>query len=109
MRFTSILKNRLRVLLSDKLFILTMLIVPVILSLITGYAQRKEKLGFIPVILADEDKTEYSALLCKGLDKKEGLKIITGDRKIALEQLEKSSVEAAIIIEEGFQEGIQKG
>ncbi|MGI6124452.1 MAG: ABC transporter permease [Acetivibrionales bacterium] len=109
MRFTSILKNRLRVLLSDKLFILTMLIVPVILSLITGYAQRKEKLGFIPVILADEDKTEYSALLCKGLDKKEGLKIITGDRKIALEQLEKSSVEAAIIIEEGFQEGLQKG
>lgn len=109
MRFISILKNRLRVLFSDKLFILAMLIVPVLLSLITGYAQRKEKLGYIPVIFVDEDNTEYSELLCDRLAKKEGLKVNTGAREFALEQLEKSNVEAVIIIEEGFQKELQKG
>ncbi|MGI6084712.1 MAG: ABC transporter permease [Acetivibrionales bacterium] len=109
MRFISILKNRLRVLFSDKLFILAMLILPVLLSLIAGYAQRREKLGYIPVILVDEDNTEYSALLYDRMSKKEGLKVNTGTREFALEQLEKSNAEAAVIIEAGFQKELQKG
>lgn len=109
MRFFIILKNRLRVLFSDKLFVITMIIVPIMLSLVTGYAQRQEKLGYIPIMLVDEDNTEYSELLCERLVTKEGLKVNLGDRKEALKQLEKNNFEAAVIIKKGFEEGLQKG
>ena len=108
MKFTSIFINRLRVLFSDKLFILAILIVPILLSLITGYAQKKEKLGYIPVVLVDEDGTGDSQLLCKRLAQKEGLNLATTTREKALSQLKEETAEIMVIIEEGFGESLLK-
>ncbi len=109
MKFASIFINRIRVLFSDKLFILAILIVPMLLSIITGYAQRKEKLGYIPVVLVDEDGTGDSQLLCKRLAQKEGLNVVTTVRKKALAQLKEEKAEAMIVIEEGFGQGLHQG
>lgn len=109
MRFFSILKNRLRVLFSDKLFVLAIIIFPVLLSMISGYAQRKEKLGFVPVFLVDEDKTESSELLMERLKDKEGLKAKTGILQEGHKDIRNDNVEVMIVIEEGFEDGLKSG
>lgn len=109
MKFFHIYQTRIRVLFSDKLFILAILFVPVLLSLITGYAQRKEKLGFVPIVLVDEDKSARSEVLCKRLLEKEGLRTVFTERDKALIQLKNNDAEAMVVIEEGFEEGLQNG
>jgi ABC-2 type transport system permease protein len=109
MRFWSILKNRLRIHFSDKLFVLAILILPVLLSSISGYAQRKEKLGYVPLFLADEDGTESSELLADRLKNKEGLKVKTGLLKDGKKEVSNDDAEALIVIEKGFEEGLKSG
>lgn len=109
MIFFNIFTNRIRVLFTDKLFILAMLIVPIALSLITGYAQNKEKLGYIPVLLVDEDHSEYSERLCDRLKAKEGLRTVLTDRERALKELSEDNAETMIVIEEGLERNFREG
>lgn len=109
MKFVSVLKNRIRVLFSDKLFILAMIAIPVLLSLISGYAQRREKLGYIPIALVDEDNTIGSNLLCERLMQKEGLKVYKDERKKAMARLNDDSIEAAVIVEKNFESSLKSG
>lgn len=109
MTFLNILKNRLKIILTDKLFILTMVVIPILLSMITGYAQRKEKLGFIPIVLVDEDGSQSSQLLCTRLMGKEGIKAKKTVRDEAYSDIESENVEAMIIINKGFETGLANG
>ncbi|MCX7772441.1 MAG: ABC transporter permease [Clostridia bacterium] len=109
MKFRSILINRLRVLLSDKLFILAVLLVPLLLSVITGYAQKKEKLGYVPLAIVDLDKTESSQILCKRLAQKEGLKAVVTNEAQALNQLQEEKAEVMVVIERGFENKLKLG
>jgi ABC-2 type transport system permease protein len=109
MRFLSILKNRLLVHFSDKLFVLAILILPVLLSSISGYALRKEKLGYVPVFLADEDETESSELLTYRLMNKEGLRVKTGLLKDGEKEVRDDNAEAMIVIGKGFEANLKSG
>jgi ABC-2 type transport system permease protein len=109
MRFWSILRNRLRIHFSDKLFVLAILILPVLLSSISGYAQRKEKLGYVPVFLVDEDKTESSELLAERLANKEGLRVKTGSLEDGENEVSNDDAEAMIVIGKGFEEKLSRG
>lgn len=107
--FLSILTNRLRVFFSDKLFVMAILVIPILLSLISGYAQRKEKLGYVPVFLVDRDETESSKLLAERLYEKEGLLVKTGLLQEGQKEIRNNNVEAMIVIDKGFEKNINSG
>lgn len=109
MNFMSILKSRLKIHFSDKLLLLAIIVIPVLLSIISGYAMRKEKLGYVPVFLVDEDSTKSSELLAERLMDKEGLKVKTGSYEEGEEEVRNDDAEAMIVIEKGFEDNLRRG
>ena len=109
MRFLVIIKNRLKVILSDRIFIAAMLIIPLILAMIMGYAQRKEKLNYVPMALVDEDGSVLSKTLAHRISKKEGLRALPVTREEAEELLRDKKAEVALIIPEGFEAAVESG
>ncbi|MDI9514368.1 MAG: ABC transporter permease [Clostridiaceae bacterium] len=109
MRFLTIFKNRIRVILSDRMFIAAMLIIPLILALIMGYAQREEKLGYVPMAMVDEDGSTLSKTLVLRISQKEGLKVFPVNREEADELLENEKAEVAVFILEGFETAVESG
>ncbi len=100
---------RLRVIFSDKWFIMAFIIIPLLLSMVTGHAQRKEKLGYVPLIVVDEDRTDDSERLCKRFAQKEGFKTQETDYQTGLNLLRQDKAEAMVIIEKGFSEHLADG
>lgn len=93
----------------DRMFFIAMILIPLLITVMSGYAFRYVKLGAIPVAAVDEDCSEYSVLLLVRLSKKEGLKINIVNREKGMEMLEDSGVEQVFAIREGFGEAVQKG
>lgn len=109
MRFLIIFKNRMKVLLADRMFLAAMLIIPLVLALIMGYAQRDEKLGYVPLAVVDEDESQLSEALISSLSQKEGLKIMQTSRGEAADLLRNEKAEAALFILNGFEDAIESG
>lgn len=109
MKFSVIFKNRLKIIFSDRLFIAAVILIPLAMSLIMGYIQRREKLGYIPVAVVDEDQTDVSRLLIERFSNVEGIQVTRTDREKALKLIREESVEAAIMIYEGFTDGLHEG
>jgi len=110
MRFLVAFKNRMRIILSDRMFMAAMLVIPIILSMIMGYAQRNEKLGYVPMAVVDEDGSALSKALVAGISQKEGLKVIeTENREEAGVLLKNENAEVAVFILKGFEDNIQNG
>lgn len=110
MRFLVVFKNRMRIILSDRMFIAAMLIIPIVLAMIMGYAQRDEKLGYVPLAVVDEDGSALSKALISGISQKEGLKVIeVENRKMADTLLKNEEAEAGVFILEGFEAAILRG
>ncbi|HHV96750.1 MAG TPA: ABC transporter permease [Clostridiaceae bacterium] len=108
-KILTVLKYKLKILLSDKSFMLAMTVIPLILTIITGYALKFEKENKIPLAVCDLDKTDYSKTVIDLISKKDGLEIIITDEETAVEMVRDYKVEAAYIIKEGFKENLIKG
>lgn len=93
----------------DRLFFAAMLLIPMLIMVVSGYALRYGKLGDIPVAAVDEDYSEYSRLLLDRFSKKEGLKMYVVNREKGMKMLEDSGVEQVFAIREGFGEAVQRG
>ena len=100
---------KLKMMLSDRLFFAAMVIIPIFITIATGYALRYEKMNVIPVAIVDEDGTNYSRTLIERLQKKEGLRIEPVERIKAMEMLKDNKVESVFIIKEGFEGKISDG
>jgi ABC-2 type transport system permease protein len=100
---------KLKMMLSDKLFLAAMILIPLFITIATGYALRYEKLNVIPVAFVDEDKSDYSKLLLDRLDKKEGFNIKVTTSEQALEMLKGDEIEAIFVLKKGFKEKITSG
>jgi ABC-2 type transport system permease protein len=100
---------KLKMMLGDRLFFIMMILIPLFITIATGYALRYEKLNMIPIALVDEDKSSYSSVLLQRMSQKEGLKVETTEREAALSMLEGSKVEQVFIIKKGFEEKIKNG
>lgn len=100
---------KLKMMFNDKLFLAAMIIIPLFITLSTGYALRYEKLNIIPVAFVDDDNSEYSKTLLDRMSKKEGLKVEVTTRKEALNMLKGNEIEAIFVLKKGFQENIEKG
>lgn len=100
---------KLKMMLSDKVFFTAMIIIPLFITIATGYALRHEKLNIIPLALVDEDGTDDSLTLISRLTKKEGFSINITTGKKASDMLKNNKVEAIFIINAGFKEKISRG
>lgn len=102
-------RYKLKMMFSDRLFFTAMLLIPLFITVATGYALRYEKLGVIPVAIVDEDDSEYSGIIVGRLSEKEGMHVeaVPGDE--ARKLLEDNAVEAVFILLEGFEERIVAG
>ncbi|MDO8685288.1 MAG: ABC transporter permease [Clostridiales bacterium] len=115
---------RLKLLLRDKVFLVTALLMPLLLAYAAGAADETSLKTGIPVSVVDMDRSAYSKLLVARLSSNEALAIFLSnqanlskqadfsdqaDLDTALEMLEGSKVEAVFIIEKGFMEAITDG
>jgi ABC-type multidrug transport system permease subunit len=95
--------------LSDRLFFTAMIIIPLFITIATGYALRQEKLGTIPIAFVDEDLSSYSTELIGRMSEKDGLRVLVVQRDEALSLLEGGKVEQVFVIKAGFEESIKNG
>lgn len=109
MKLLSITWYKLKIMIGDRLFFAAMILLPLFITIATGYALRYEKLNMIPVAVVDEDQSGYSALLLERISIKEGLAVKPADREEAVRMLEGNNVEQVFIIKEGFEERIKSG
>lgn len=100
---------KLKMMLGDRLFFIMMIVIPLFITIATGYALRYEKLNTIPIALVDEDKSGYAFVLLQRMSQKDGLKVETIGREAALSMLEGSKVEQVFIIKKGFEDKIKNG
>lgn len=108
-RFMVVLKYKLKILFSDKSFLIAMTIIPLFLTLITGYALKFEKYDEIPVAICDLDNTDYSSMILDRIEGKQGFKIIRADEDKTIKLIKDYKAESAFIIKEGFKESILLG
>ncbi|HHW31686.1 MAG TPA: ABC transporter permease [Clostridiaceae bacterium] len=108
-KILTVVKYKLKIIMSDKSFIIAMALIPLFLTFITGYALRYEKRNQIPIAICDLDNSEYSVMLTKRISSKEGLIVIEADEQEAVALVKNHKAEAAFIIKEGFMEKILKG
>lgn len=109
MRLLKITFYKLKMMLGDRMFFAAMIVIPLLITLMTGYALRYEKMNTIPVAFVDEDKSSYSITLMERISQKPGFRLEQTDRKEALSLLENGRVEQVFIIGAGFEERIRSG
>lgn len=108
-RFGTTVYYKLKMLLRDKFFFAAMIILPVILTLITGYALKYEKQNVIPVAIADEDRSDYSKVIIERVMKKDGLNVMLVSPEEADNLVKNLKVEAAFVFKKGFRDAIVRG
>jgi len=95
--------------LSDRLFFAAMVIIPLLITVVTGYALRNEKAGSIKIAVVDKDNTDLSRVLIERLSAKEGIDLKNVDSEYALDLLKNNEVEEVFIIKRGFKDRIING
>ncbi len=95
--------------LADKLFFSSMIVIPLLIMVTVGYALRNEKLDIIPIAAVDEDNTPCSELLIERICCKEGISLSKAGREEAMSMLEEGRAEQIFIINKGFQDRVKKG
>lgn len=104
-----VVKYKLKILLSDWVFLTAMVIIPIILTFITGFALRYEMENQVPVAICDLDNSAYSASIIESIQEKEGFRFILTDEKTAIGLVRDYKAEAAYIIKKGFMENLLAG
>jgi len=95
--------------LSDRIFFAAMVIIPLLITVVTGYALRDEKANSIKIAVVDEDNSDFSRILIERLSSKEGIDLKDVDGEYALDLLENNEVEEVFIIKSGFKDRIING
>jgi len=84
-KIITVFKYKLKILMSDKNFMLAMTIIPLILTIITGYALKFENENKIPVAICDLDGSDYSNVVIEMISNKDGFEvIITGEETTSM-------------------------
>lgn len=109
MRLLNATYYKLKMMLSDRLFTIAMLILPLMVAVVSGYALKNEKYEAVRVAIVDEDGTSDSELLLERLAHKEGISVQRAERSDAVELLERGKVEEVFFIKDGFSEKLARG
>ncbi|QNB47899.1 hypothetical protein BR63_17535 [Thermanaerosceptrum fracticalcis] len=97
---------KIKILAKDKGFLIVMVLVPLLFAFLVSGVQSYEKQNLIPVVIADEDNSDYSRLLIERLAGKEGIQLIVTDKTKAENLVKNYQAEVAFIIKRGFKEAI---
>lgn len=97
---------KLKIMCKDKVFLAAMLIIPLGFTLLTGSAQSYEKQNLIPVVVVDNDQSDYSRLIVQRLARKQGIKVLYAGESKAVDLVENYKAEVAFIIKKGFKDSI---
>jgi ABC-2 type transport system permease protein len=95
--------------LSDRLFFAAMVIIPLLITVVTGYVLRDEKADSVKIAIVDQDNSDFSRILIERLSVKEGIDLKNIDGEYALDLLENNEVEEIFIIKSGFKDRIING
>ena len=106
MIFLATFAAKIRVLLSDRLFLAVSLVFPLIIASISGAALVQEKKEVILLTIVDEDKSDYSRELVSYLHQKAGIQIIEAERPKAEKLLDEDRTEAVVVILKGFSDHV---
>ncbi|MDP4095109.1 MAG: ABC transporter permease [Bacillota bacterium] len=109
MKLLHITYYKLKTMLADKVFFAAMIIIPLFITIATGYALRHEKLNVVPIAVVDEDKSSMSETLLNRLHGKGGLQIKLTDSEKAYDMLDSQKVEAVFVIKQGFESSVDEG
>jgi ABC-2 type transport system permease protein len=104
-----VIKYKLKVLFADRSFLAAMIIIPIFLTLITGYALKFEKYDSIPIAICDLDNTDYSNKILEKIETKKGFKILKVKENEAIKLVKNYKAESAFIFKKGFKENIISG
>jgi ABC-2 type transport system permease protein len=98
-----------RVLLSDKGNVFWVFGFPVLFALFFGFmwSGASEGPSGMKIAVVDEDQSEFSDSFISGLESDEALIVVHLEREEAIEQVRKGKVSAAVILNEGFGDGIE--
>ena len=109
MKLMTVTFYKLKMMLGDRLFFAVMIIIPLLITIATGYALRYEKSNTIPIAIVDEDLSDYSKTLVQRIEQREGLSLEEASRSKALSMLEGNKIEQVFIIKEGFEQSVRNG
>lgn len=100
---------RLKMLLADRQLLLSMLVIPLLLAAIGGYALKKERDGEFTVFVVDEDSSQYSDKFINALSEAGGLIVQKGTAAKAAAVVRQGRAEAIFIIPDSFEDNIKNG
>lgn len=103
-----IAKAKMKSMISSKVFILVMLILPMVFVYAIGTIYSPDYLsGGIPIAIVDEDHSQYSRFLMDLLKEEEIIQVIEVDEKTAYGMVADNVVEGAYVIKNGFEDLIR--
>jgi ABC-2 type transport system permease protein len=97
---------KIKVLLSDRLFLAVSLVFPLIIASISGSALVQEKKEVILLAVVDEDNSAYSRELVGYLHQRAGFQIFDTERAKAEKLLDENRTEAVVVILNGFSDHV---
>ena len=101
MSFIKALLLKFRELLSSKMLLIVLLVLPVLLGLTAGAANLKNRSTYLRLAVTDLDKTDISRGLTEAL-KRQGWDILEAEEAEIPRLIDGKAVEGALIIQEGF-------
>ncbi|MDD4493254.1 MAG: ABC transporter permease [Eubacteriales bacterium] len=108
-KFLSSFLYRLKMILADRQLLVSMVVIPLVIAAIGGYALIKERDGEFVVYAVDEDESAFSEEFIGKLSRKEGLRVETGSLGKAAASVRQGRAEAIFIIPENFEGNIKQG
>jgi ABC-2 type transport system permease protein len=108
MSFFQLLYYKLKIFYHHKVLMLFLLLVALLTAYITGYSYDQTINTNIPIVMIDKDQSNYSHLLLQRLGENNSLYILEREESEALALLKNSRIEALLILQEGFQENLEK-
>lgn len=105
-----IVKNRLKLMYRNKLFILLCILLPLLFSmLVNKIFQKKTFYEGVPIAIIDRDQSSFSAKIIQNISKNVAISVKSIEEREIEEYLAKEEVQAVYIFEKGMEEKIRTG
>ncbi len=110
MRFAALMRHRWRIVVHKRRNWIWLIIAPIITFLLTmHFLEISVDSGAVPVVIVDEDDSEYSHIIAERLAEKSWVKIVHADREHAERMVETRRAETVVLFPEGFMEQVVAG
>ncbi len=99
---------KIKLMLKSRVLLVVTLLMPLLFTGLLGGLSDYSSQNLIPVVIVDQDHSEYSQLVVKRLSQKPGLKVILTNQATAEKLVKNFQAEVAFVIKKGFQQAVMK-